>query len=42
MLTMLGYLYFGAGAPPWVMIGVGVVMAFVTVYMLSRPSRPRG
>lgn len=42
MLAMLGYLYFGVGAPSWVMIAASVVLVLVAAYMLSRPSRPRG
>jgi uncharacterized membrane protein YbaN (DUF454 family) len=41
MAAMLGYLHFGSGAPLWVVIAAGVVMAGVSAYILSRPSRRR-
>lgn len=42
MLAMLGYLHFGSGAPSWVVIAAGIVLALVAAYMLSRPSRRTG
>lgn len=39
MAAMLGYLYFGSGAPAWAVIAAGMVMAGAAAYILSRPSR---
>jgi uncharacterized membrane protein YbaN (DUF454 family) len=41
MVAMLGYLNFGSGAPAWVVIAGGLIMAGVAAYILSRPSRRR-
>ena len=39
MAAMLGYLYFGSGAPAWAVITAGAVMAMAAAFILSRPSR---
>ncbi|MFM8746464.1 MAG: YbaN family protein [Aestuariivirga sp.] len=41
MAAMLGYLHFGSGAPGWVVIAAGLVVAAVAVYILSRPNSRR-
>ena len=42
MFAVLGFLYFGSGAPAWAVIIAGVVMAIAAVYIVTRPSRRRG
>lgn len=42
MFAMLGFLYFGSGAPTWAVIAAGVVMLIAAIYILTRPSRRRG
>ncbi len=42
MSAMLGYLYFGSGAPLWAVLSAGLVMVAAAGYILSRPSRRRG
>lgn len=39
MTAMLGYLYFGSGAPLWAVIAAGLVMGLAAAFILSRPGR---
>lgn len=41
MSAMLVYLHLGTGAPHWVVIAAGAVMAAVAAYILTRPGAAR-
>jgi uncharacterized membrane protein YbaN (DUF454 family) len=41
MSGALAYLHFATSVPGWAIIAVGVVIAAVAAYILTRPSRPR-
>ncbi|WP_395685328.1 YbaN family protein [Aestuariivirga sp.] len=41
MSAMFGYLMLATPAPGWAIISAGLVMAGVSAFVLSRPSRPR-
>lgn len=40
MTAMLAYLKFGTDMPDWVVLLVAGILAAVSVYIISRPSRP--